>query len=203
MAAWRADVRGGREETKLQRVLFSIDRISMYVGKTFAWFVLVLTLVTSYDILATKFFRAPTSWAYDVSVALYGTLFMMGGAYALSRNAHVRGDIFYSRWTPRRQATVDVLLYLLFFFPGIIALVSVGAQWAWYSFGIRELSSQSPIQTPVWPFKAVIPIASAFLLLQGIAEFIRCIIAIRTGAWPPRLGDVEETESRLAKETQF
>ncbi len=187
----------------MQRVLFGIDRISMYVGKTFAWFVLALTLVVSYDILATKFFRAPTNWAYDVSIALYGTLFMMGGAYALARNAHVRGDIFYRNWSVRTQAWVDVLLYTFFFFPGIIALVSVGAQWAWYSFGIRELSSQSPIQTPVWPFKAVIPIAAAFLLLQGIAEFVRCIIAIRTGTWPARLGDVEETESRLAKESQF
>jgi len=187
----------------VQRVLFGIDRLSMYVGKAFAWFVLILTLVVSYDILATKFFRAPTNWAYDVSIALYGTLFMMGGAYALARNAHVRGDIFYVRWSPKRQATVDLLLYLLFFFPGVFALVSVGAQWAWYSFGIRELSSQSPIQTPVWPFKLVIPVAASFLLLQGIAELIRCIIAIRTGAWPARLGDVEETESRLAKETQF
>ncbi len=187
----------------VQRVLFGIDRVSMYVGKTFAWFVLALTLVVSYDILATKFFRAPTNWAYDVSIALYGTLFMMGGAYALSRNAHVRGDIFYSRWSPRRQATVDLVLYGLFFFPGVIALVSIGAQWAGYSFSIRELSSQSPIQTPVWPFKAVIPIAAAFLLLQGFAEFIRCIIAIGTGAWPARLSDVEETESRLAKESQF
>lgn len=187
----------------MQRVLFGIDRISMYVGKGFAWFVLALTLVVSYDILATKFFGAPTNWAYDVSIALYGTLFMMGGAYALARNAHVRGDIFYRNWSVRTQAWVDLLLYVLFFFPGIIALVSVGAQWAWYSFGIRELSSQSPIQTPIWPFKTVIPIAAAFLLLQGIAEFIRCIIAVRTGAWPPRLGDVEETESRLAKESQF
>lgn len=187
----------------MQRVLLGIDRVSMYLGKTFAWFVLILTLVVSYDILATKFFRAGTNWAYDVSIALYGTLFMMGGAYTLSRNAHVRGDIFYSRWSPRRQATVDAVLYVLFFFPGILALVSVGAQWALISFSIRELSSQSPIQTPIWPFKMVIPIAAGFLLVQGIAEFVRCIIAMRTGAWPMRLSDVEETESRLAKESQF
>lgn len=187
----------------LKRVLFGIDRLSMYVGKTFAWLVLILTFVVSYDILATKFFRAGTNWAYDVSIALYGTLFMMGGAYALARNAHVRGDIFYSTWSPRRQAWVDTVLYLLFFFPGILALVSIGAQWAWISFEIRELSSQSPIQTPVWPFKMVIPIAASFLLLQGIAEFIRCILTIRSGEWPPRLSDVEETESRLAKESQL
>lgn len=187
----------------MQRVLLGTDRVSMFVGKTFAWFVLILTVVVSYDILATKFFRAGTNWAYDVSIALYGTLFMMGGAYTLSRNAHVRGDIFYSRWTPRRQATVDAVLYVLFFFPGILALVSVGAQWALISFNIRELSSQSPIQTPIWPFKMIIPLAAGFMLLQGIAEFVRCIIAMRTGAWPMRLSDVEETESRLAKESQF
>ena len=186
----------------MRRILFGIDRISMYAGKTFAWFVLALTLVTSYDILATKFFSAPTQWAYDVSIALYGTLFMMGGAYALSRNAHVRGDIFYRSWPVRVQASVDLLLYILFFFPGVIALVSVGAQWAALSWNIRELSSQSPIQSPVYPFKTVIPVAASFLLLQGIAEFIRCIIAIRSGAWPERLGDVEETESRLARESQ-
>lgn len=186
----------------MQRVLFGIDRVSMWVGKTFAWLVVLLTLVISYDIFATKFFSAPTNWAYDVSIALYGTLFMMGGAYALSRNAHVRGDIFYRNWPVRRQAAVDLVLYILFFFPGIIALVSVGAQWAAYSWSIKELSSQSPIQTPVYHFKTVIPVAAAFLLLQGVAEFIRCIIALRNGEWPARLGDVEETESRLAKESQ-
>lgn len=186
----------------MQRVLFTIDRISTWVGKSFAWLVVLLTFVVSYDILATKFLQAPTNWAYDVSIALYGTLFMMGGAYALARNAHVRGDIFYRNWPVRRQAAVDLTLYILFFFPGILALVSVGAQWAALSWSIKELSSQSPIQTPVYHFKTVIPLAAGFLLLQGVAEFIRCIIALRDGAWPPRLSDVEETESRLAKESQ-
>ncbi|MGH2499536.1 MAG: TRAP transporter small permease subunit [Candidatus Limnocylindria bacterium] len=183
-------------------MLFGIDRLSTYVGKTFAWFVVLLTLVTNYDVFATKFLRAPTNWAYDVTVALYGTLFMMGGAYALARNAHVRGDIFYRTWPVRVQAAVDLALYLAFFFPGVIALVSVGTQWAALSWQIRELSSQSPIQSPVYPFKAVIPAAAAFLLLQGVAETIRSVIALRTGVWPPRLGDVEETESRLARESQ-
>ncbi len=183
----------------MQRVLFGIDRISTYVGKTFAWFVLALTLVTSYDILATKFFTAPTQWAYDVSVALYGTLFMMGGAYALSRNAHVRGDIFYRNWPVRAQATVDLILYVLFFFPGVIALVSVGAQWAALSWNIRELSSQSPIQSPIYPFKTVIPFAGAILLLQGIVEIIRCVICIRQGRWPSREQDVEEVDVEKLK----
>lgn len=187
----------------MQSYLLWIDRISAWVGKAFAWLILPLVLVITYDILATEIFTAPTRWVFDVSIILYGTLFMMGGAYTLSRNAHVRGDIFYRGWSVRAQAKVDLALYVLFFFPGIIALVSAGAQWAALSWAIRELSSQSPIQTPIYPFKTVIPVAAAFLLLQGIAESIRCVIAIRTGVWPPRLGDVEETETRLAKQEQI
>lgn len=186
----------------MQRFLIGIDRLSMWVGHSFSWLIIPLILVITYDILATKFFSAPTRWVFDVSIILYGTLFMMGGAYTLSRNAHVRGDIFYRTWPVRTQAAVDLILYFLFFFPGVIALVSAGAQWAALSWDIRELSSQSPIQTPIYPFKTVVPVAAAFLLLQGIAETIRCGIALRTGVWPPRLSDVEETESRLAKESQ-
>jgi TRAP-type mannitol/chloroaromatic compound transport system permease small subunit len=189
-------VAGGR----VQNFLFWIDRISAWVGKTFAWLILSLMTITTFDVLATMFFRSPVLWAYDVTIQMYGTLFMMGGAYALSRNAHVRGDIFYRTWPVRVQATVDILLYVLFFFPGILALVSAGAQWAALSWSFRELSSQSVQQTPIYPFKTVIPVAAGFLLLQGIAEFIRCIQAIRTGVWPPRLEDVEETETVLAKQ---
>ena len=187
----------------MQRFLFGIDRMSMWVGKIFAWAIIPLVLAISYDILATKFFSAPTKWVFDVSIILYGTLFMMGGAYTLSRNAHVRGDMFYRSWPVRTQAAVDLTLYFLFFFPGMIALVSAGAQWAALSWAIRELSSQSPIQTPIYPFKTVIPVAAAFLLIQGIAETIRSVIALRTGVWPPRLSDVEETETRLAREEQM
>jgi TRAP-type mannitol/chloroaromatic compound transport system permease small subunit len=184
----------------VQNFLFWIDRISAWVGKTFAWLILSLMAITTVDVLATMFFRSPVLWAYDVTIQMYGTLFMMGGAYALSRNAHVRGDIFYRTWPVRAQATVDIVLYVLFFFPGIVALMSAGAQWAALSWSFRELSSQSVQQTPIYPFKTVIPVAAAFLFLQGIAEFIRCIQAIRTGVWPARLEDVEETETVLAKQ---
>lgn len=186
----------------MQRFLLGIDALSMWVGKIFAWLIIPLVLVISYDILATKFFAAPTKWVFDVSIILYGTLFMMGGAYTLSRNAHVRGDIFYRNWPVRAQAAVDLTLYIVFFFPGIIALVSAGTQWAAQSWAIRELSSQSPIQTPIYPFKTVIPLAAGLLLIQGVAETIRAYLALRTGVWPPRLGDVEETETRLAREEQ-
>jgi TRAP-type mannitol/chloroaromatic compound transport system permease small subunit len=186
----------------VQAFLLSIDRMSTFVGKIFAWLIVLLTLVTTYDVLVTFLFRAPTLWAYDVSVFMYGTLFMMGGAYALARNAHVRGDIFYRNWPVKVQAGVDLALYVLFFFPGVLALLSVGTQWAQLSWTMRELSSQSPIQTPIYQFKTVIPLAAFFILIQGIAETIRCVIALRTGVWPPRLGDVEETETKLAKQEQ-
>lgn len=186
----------------MQRYLFWVDSISMWLGKAFAWFVILLVLVVSYDVIATKFFSASVGWAYDFSIILYGTLFMMGGAYALARNAHVRGDIFYRRWPVRWQARVDLLLYVVFFFPGMLALVSVGAQWAALSWQINELSSQSARQIPIYPFKTVIPVAAFFLTLQGVAETVRCIQALRTGIWPPRLGDVEELETLLVQEGQ-
>jgi TRAP-type mannitol/chloroaromatic compound transport system permease small subunit len=185
----------------VQRYLLWIDATSMWVGKTFAWCILLLTVLTTIDvIMSTDFIRNPPGWIYDASVILYGTLFMMGGAYTLSRNAHVRGDVFYRSWPVRGQALIDLILYFLFFFPGIIALVVAGAQFAAYSWQIQELSSQSARQIPIYHFKTVIPVAAAFLVLQGVAETIRCIIALRTGVWPQRLADVEETEKRLAEE---
>lgn len=185
----------------MQRYLLLIDAVSMWVGKTFGWLILALMAVTTFDVvMSTTFIRNPPGWAYDASVILYGTLFMMGGAYTLSRNAHVRGDIFYRNWPVRVQALVDLVLYVAFFFPGVIALVSAGAQYAAYSWSIQELSSQSARQIPIYHFKTVIPLAALFLLVQGVAESIRCVIALRTGVWPQRLADVEETEKRLAEE---
>lgn len=186
----------------MQRYIFWADRMSLFAGKAFAWLIIPLILVVTLDITMTKFFGRGTRWVFDVSVILYGTLFMMGGAYALARNAHVRGDVFYRRWPVKVQAGVDLLLYVVFFFPGIIALLSAGSQWAAHAWQIRELSSTSPLQSPIYPFKTVIPLAAAFLLFQGVAEVLRCVIALRTGVWPPRMSDVEETETRLAKESQ-
>ncbi len=177
--------------------------MSSWVGKTFAWFIMALTLVTCYDVVMRYVFRDPTLWAFDVSRMLYGSLFMMAGAYTLSRNAHVRGDMFYRSWSVRTQALVDIALYMCFFFPGIIALVWYGREFAELSRSFNERSSSSPGGPIIWPFKYVIPVGGFFLLLQGIVEFARSIIAFKERAWPQRLSDVEETETRLAQESQL
>ena len=184
----------------MQRYLLLVDGINMRVGKTFAWLVVILVLVTSYDVLARYAFKAPTGWAYDISYYLYATVFMMGGAYALARNQHVRGDVFSRLWPIRVQASVELVLMALFFFPGIIALVSVGYQFFALSLFQLERTQTSTVQLPLYPLKLVIPVAGAFMLLQGIAETARAVIAIRTGAWPQRLSDIEETEDALAQQ---
>jgi TRAP-type mannitol/chloroaromatic compound transport system permease small subunit len=187
----------------VQRYLLMVDSFSAWVGKIFGWSIVVLTLVTCFEILMRYAFRAPTDWAADWSRFAFGTLFMMAGAYTLSRGAHVRGDMFYREWSVRTQATIDIALYLLFFFPGIIALVFAGLDFANFARGVNERSSVSPGGPVVWPFKYIIPIAGALMLLQGIVEIIRAGIAFRTGVWPQRLSDVEETETRLAQESQL
>jgi TRAP-type mannitol/chloroaromatic compound transport system permease small subunit len=184
-------------------VLFFIDRLSMWTGKAISWVILALTAVMVYSIFMRYVFRDPPLWAYDISYMLYGSLFMVAGAYALSRNSHVRGDLWYRQWSPWKQAIVDLTLYLLFFYPGILALVWAGWEFAELSRLRNEVSNQSPIRVLIWPFKYVIPIAAALMLLQGIVETIRCVLAIRTGEWPDRLSDYEETETKLAKESQF
>jgi TRAP-type mannitol/chloroaromatic compound transport system permease small subunit len=196
----------------VQRILFSIDRLSAWTGKATAWIVLLSTLLISYDI-TMRYLSKPLgepiraiwftyNYSYDMSYYLYAVLFMMGGAYALSRAQHVRGDIFYRTWPVKVQAAVDLFLYLFAFFPGIIALVSVGAQWAAYSWSIHEQSFTSGAAPPLYPLKTVIPIAASLMAIQGVAETIRSFIALRTGVWPPRLSDVEETETILAKQSE-
>jgi TRAP-type mannitol/chloroaromatic compound transport system permease small subunit len=187
----------------VQRVLFAVDHISTWVGKTFGWMIVGLTLVVAYDVIMRYVFRAPTRWAYDVSYMLYGTLFMFAGAYTLSRNAHVRGDMFYRNWSVRTQATVDLICYILFFLPGIAALVFSGFFFAEQSRLLNERSFSSPGGPIIWPYKFVIPLAGFFMLLQGSVEIVRVVQALRSGEWPPRLSDVEETETRLAQESQL
>ena len=186
----------------MQRYLFLVDHISAWVGKGFAWAIVALTATVAFDVVMRYFFRNPTQWAFDWSRFFYGALFMMAGAYTLSRNAHVRGDLFYRNWSVRQQAALDLVLYFLFFFPGILALIWAGREFAEFSRAVNERSSATPGGPIVWPFKYVIPVAAAFMLLQGIVEVIRCVQALRSGEWPPRLSDVEETETRLARETQ-
>jgi TRAP-type mannitol/chloroaromatic compound transport system permease small subunit len=197
---------------RVQRFLFTIDRISAWSGKITAWVILLMTLLVAYDITMRylskwggETIRAiwfTYNFSYDMSYYLYGLFFMLGGAYALSRGQHVRGDVFYRNWPVRVQGSVDFLLYLFAFFPGILALVSVGAQWAAYSWSIQERSFTSEAAPALYPLKTVIPIAAVLMAIQGVAETIRAFVAMRTGVWPPRLSDVEETETLLAKQAE-
>jgi TRAP-type mannitol/chloroaromatic compound transport system permease small subunit len=187
----------------MTRFLFFIDSLSLWVGKAFAWLILVLTLGVSYEVFVRYALRAPTTWAFDFSYIVYGALFLMAGAYTLSRNGHVRADVVYRLWRPRTQASMDLLLYIIFFLPAVAAFIYSGWNYAQMSIRFREVSIFSPAGIPVFPLKTLIPITGVLLLLQGIAEVIRCVICIRQGAWPQRLHDVEETESIILQEQRI
>jgi TRAP-type mannitol/chloroaromatic compound transport system permease small subunit len=187
----------------MTRFLFFIDSLSTWVGKAFAWLILVLTLGVSYEVFVRYVIRRPTTWAFDMSYITYGALFLMAGAYALSRNAHVRGDVLYRFWRPRTQAAMDLALYVVFFLPAVGAWIYSGWGYARMSIQFREVSIFSPAGVPVFPLKALIPVTGILLLLQGVAEIIRCILCIRLGQWPQRLHDVEEIESAILHEKQY
>lgn len=184
----------------MTRFLFFIDSLSTWVGKAFAWLILVLTFGVSYEVFVRYVLRAPTTWAFDISYITYGALFLMAGAYTLSRNGHVRGDVVYRFWRPKVQATVDLVLYVVFFLPAVGAWIYSGWGYAAASIRFREVSIFSPAGVPVFPLKTLIPVTGMLLLLQGIAEIIRCILCIRTGRWPQRLHDVEEIEAVILDE---
>jgi TRAP-type mannitol/chloroaromatic compound transport system permease small subunit len=186
----------------MTKFLFFIDSLSAWTGKAFAWLIMVLTLGVSYEVLVRYAFRAPTTWAFDFSYINYGAMFLMAGAYTLSRNGHVRADVIYRFLTPRTQAGMDLVLYIIFFLPAVAALIYSGWNYASFSVRFREVSIFSPAGIPVFPLKALIPATGVLLLLQGIAEIIRCMICIRQGYWPQRLHDVEETESIVIRELQ-
>src|ERR687891_2507310 len=179
----------------MTRFLFFIDSLSAWVGKSFAWLILVLTFGVSYEVFMRYVLRAPTTWAFDISYITYGAMFLMAGAYTLSRNGHVRADVVYRLWRPRVQATMDLVLYLIFFLPAVAAFIYAGWGYAMMSVQFREVSIFSPAGVPVFPLKALIPVTGILLLLQGVAEICRCILCIQTGVWPRRMHDVEETES--------
>jgi TRAP-type mannitol/chloroaromatic compound transport system permease small subunit len=187
----------------MNRFLFFIDSLSMWVGKSFGWLILVLTLGTSYEVFVRYALRAPTTWAFDFSYITYGGLFLMAGAYTLSRNGHVRGDVIYRLWPQRIQAAIDLTLYIIFFLPAVLALIYAGWQFAQMSIQFREVSIFSPAGVPVFPLKTLIPVTGVFLLIQGIAEILRCVICIRQGYWPQRLHDVEELESAIRHEQEY
>jgi TRAP-type mannitol/chloroaromatic compound transport system permease small subunit len=186
----------------LNRTLFLIDEISTWTGKAFAWCIVVLTAAMTYEVFSRYMFGAPTEWAFDASYMLYGALFMLAGPYTLSRNGHVRGDFIYRKWSPRQQAATDLVCYILFFFPGILAFIYAGYGYAKLSWLMNEHSSASPNGPPVYHFKALIPITGVLMLLQGLAETVRCIMCVRTGVWPQRLHDVEELENVLLEEVK-
>ena len=177
-----------------------IDIFSKSIGHAFAWCVLVLTAGTCYEVFMRYFLNNPTAWAFDMSYMMYGALFMMSGAYAVSRNSHVRGDFIYRKWTPQTQARVDLTLFIIFYFPAVFAMVYTGAAYSFESTRILESSVNSPAGVPVWPLKLIIFVGGLTLLIAGIAEVMRCLICIRTGKWPARSGDVEELEEVLIQQ---
>lgn len=171
-----------------------IDVFSKKIGHAFAWCVLVLTASTCFEVFMRYVLNNPTAWAFDMSYMLYGALFIMSGAYALSRGSHVRGDFIYRKWQPRTQARVDLVLYFFFYFPGVLAMVFTGAAYSFEATRIQESSVNSPAGIPVWPLKLLIFAAGLTLLAAGIAEVLRCLVCMRNGRWPARSGDVEELE---------
>jgi TRAP-type mannitol/chloroaromatic compound transport system permease small subunit len=178
----------------VQRFLHGIDRISQASGKVFAWLVLVLAIVVGVEVFKRYILNQPTAWIFDLDAFLYGTLFMMCGAYTLAANGHVRGDFLYSSMRPRVQAGLDLALYFLFFIPGIVALVYAGADYAALSWRINEHSNVTADGPPIYPFKTIIPIAGALVLIQGVSEIVRCVQCLKTGRWPERLKDVQEID---------
>lgn len=184
----------------MQTYIRFADGLSAWFGKAFAWCIMVMTLGVGYEVFVRYVLGAPTVWAFDLTYMMYGTMFMMAGAYTLSRDGHVRGDFIYRLWRPRTQASVELILYLIFFFPGVLALVFSGWRYASRSWRYLEVSTMSPANIPIYHFKSVIIAAGILLVIQGIAQVFRCILTIRTGEWPKRAEDVEELETILQKE---
>jgi TRAP-type mannitol/chloroaromatic compound transport system permease small subunit len=183
----------------MQKLLLFVDKLSTWLGQAFSWLIVALTLMITWEVFSRYALDKPHAWAFDIMIMMYGTLFMMAGAYTLSKNGHVRGDVLYSFFMPRTQATVDLVLYVLFFIPGVIALAWAGFVYAGESWAINEHSNITSDGPAVYPFKTVIPIAGLMLLLQGIVEMLRCVVCIQQGAWPSRGDDVEEVDVEKLK----
>ena len=184
------------------QLLHFIESLSTWTGRAFAWCILVLTLSTCYEVFVRYALNDPTVWAFDMSVQMYGALFIMAGAYALSQDAHVRGDVIYRLFPTRVQGGLDLALYIIFFMPAVFALTVYGYEFAANSWFYKEVSWSSPSRIQIYFFKTLIPVAGTLLLLQGVAEIIRAIMCIRSGQWPPRLSDVQETETMLMHEQE-
>jgi TRAP-type mannitol/chloroaromatic compound transport system permease small subunit len=178
----------------MNKLLFFVDKVSTWIGHAFAWLILALTLQITWEVFSRYVLNAPNQWAFDLMIMMYGTVFMMAGAYTLAKNGHVRGDVLYGFFPPRLQAGLDLALYFLFFIPGVVALVWAGYTYAQESWAINETSNITANGPPLYPFKTVIPIAGIFLLAQGLVEIVRCVICLRNGEWPKREEDVEEVD---------
>jgi len=178
----------------LRTFLHTIDRISTWFGTATAWLMVVLMVVVCIEVFKRYIMRAPTAWIFDAENMMYGASFMLAGAYALAQNAHVRGDFLYGSMRPRLQASLDLSLYILFFTPGILALIYAGYYFALQSWAINEHSSITANGPPLYYFKFVIPVAGALVMLQALAEIVRCVACIKTGEWPERLADVTEID---------
>lgn len=184
----------------MQKLLLGVDRLSTAVGKAFAWLIVGLTVLITWEVLSRKLFASSHPWTFDVQIMMYGVLFMMAGAYTLAKNGHVRGDVLYGFFPPRLQATIDLVLYVFFFLPGAVAMVYAGYIFAGESWAIREHSTITVDGPPTYPFKAFIPLAGALILLQGVVEIVRCIVCLRRGEWPSRQEDVKEVDVEELKE---
>jgi TRAP-type mannitol/chloroaromatic compound transport system permease small subunit len=187
-----------------QRLILFLDRVSTLVGKAFSWLIALLMIVVCAEVVKRYFLNMPSAWVFDVTAMMYGACFIMCGAYTLAQDGHVRGDFLYSSMKPRLQAGLDLVLYLLFFCPGILSMIFAGWDFARESWMIREHTMTSSEGPPLYQFKTLIPIAGALVFLQGMAEIVRCVICLRTGVWPARLKDAEETdvvEQQLASST--
>lgn len=183
----------------MQRLLLTVDKISTLAGHAFAWLIVLLTAMISWEVFSRYALNSPHAWAFDAQIQMYGALFMMAGAYTLAKNGHVRGDILYGFFKPRTQAFFDLVLYVVFFVPGILALAWAGYTFAGESWAINEHSSISADGPPIYPFKTILPIAGTLLLLQGAVEIVRCVLCLKTGEWPSREEDVEEVDVEKLK----
>ena len=184
----------------MQKLLLFVDKLSTWVGQAFSWTIVLLTLHVTWEVFSRYVLDHPRAWAFDAMIMMYGTLFMMAGAYTLAKNGHVRGDVIYGFFPPRAQAALDLTLYIVFFIPGVIALVWAGYYYAAESWAIRESSNITAGGPPYYPFKTVIPVAGAFVLVQGIVEIVRCVICLKVGEWPSRQADVQEVDVEELKE---
>ncbi len=184
----------------MQNLLLFIDKVSTWIGQFFSWLIVALTFMISWEVFSRYVLDNPHAWAFDVMSMMYGSLFMMAGAYTLSKNGHVRGDVLYGFFPPRLQAWLDLILYLVFFIPGVVALAYAGYGFAAESWAINEHSNITADGPPIYPFKTILPIAGAFLLAQGLVEIVRCIVCIKQGEWPKRGDDVDEVDVEKLKE---